>query len=131
MGQKIKEPQAEGETNTSDAVGLERARSATVQGTSMNVEELWMNEVDCAAPTERTPRTGARIELDAIVGTLGADEIRVLARIALRLRAGSFAYGNLHVAFDARDFRHEEARAELEDALVYLACAWLKAESAP
>lgn len=56
---------------------------------------------------------------------------RVLARIALRLRAGSFVYGTLRVAFDERDFRHEEAREELEDALVYLACAWLKAENAP
>jgi hypothetical protein len=54
----------------------------------------------------------------------------VLARIALRLRAGSFVYGNLCAACDERDFRHEEARQELEDALVYLACAWLKSECA-
>jgi hypothetical protein len=97
----------------------------------MHSEELTMDEVDDAAPTERTPHVGARLELEAILDTLGADEVRVLARIALRLRARSFVYGGLHVAFDERDFRHEEAREELEDVLVYLACAWLKAESAP
>jgi hypothetical protein len=77
------------------------------------------------------PQVGARLELDAILDTLGPDEVRVLARIALRLRAGSFVYGTLCVRFDERNFRHEEAREELEDALVYLACAWLKAEEAP
>ena len=87
--------------------------------------------IDSEPPTERMPHVGARLELDAILDTLGGDEVRVLARIALRLRAGSFVYGNLAVRFDERDFRHEEAREELEDALVYLACAWLKAESAP
>jgi hypothetical protein len=97
----------------------------------MNANPPDTDEVDCAAPTERTPHVGARLELDAVVDTLGPDEVRVLARIALRLRAGSFVYGNLCVRFDERDFRHEEAREELEDALVYLACAWLKAESAP
>ena len=30
---------------------------------------------------------------------------------------------------DERAFRTKEAREELEDALVYLACAWLKAET--
>jgi hypothetical protein len=54
----------------------------------------------------------------------------VLTRIALRLRTGATVYGTLQVAFDERNFRSEEAREELEDALVYLACAWLKAESA-
>jgi len=29
---------------------------------------------------------------------------------------------------DPRKFRSKEAREELEDALVYLACAWLKTE---
>lgn len=89
-----------------------------------------MNETDFEAPTERTPRVGPRLELDAIADTLGADELRVLARIALRLRMGATVYGTLQVAFDERNFRSEEAREELEDALVYLACAWLKAESA-
>jgi hypothetical protein len=97
---------------------------------STNRKELSMDEIDCDAPTERTPRVGARAELDAIADTLGADELRVLTHIALRLRVGSMVYGTLQVAFDGRNFRGEEAREELEDALVYLACAWLKAESA-
>jgi hypothetical protein len=94
-------------------------------------QKLMTTAFDCEAPTERTPHVAARLELDAVLDTLGADEVRVLARIALRLRAGSFVYGNLCVRFDERDFRHQEAREELEDALVYLACAWLKAENAP
>jgi hypothetical protein len=96
----------------------------------MNPEDFTMDEIECDAPTERIPRVGARLELDAVADTLGADEIRVLTRIALRLRTGATVYGALDVAFDPRKFRSEEAREELEDALVYLACAWLKAESA-
>jgi hypothetical protein len=48
-------------------------------------------------------------------------------RIAERLRQGAGVYGQLHIATDTRDFRNE-AREEIEDALVYLACAWLKQE---
>jgi hypothetical protein len=33
------------------------------------------------------------------------------------------------LAGDTRAFRSKEAREELEDALVYLACAWLKSET--
>jgi hypothetical protein len=97
----------------------------------MHQQDFCSGSIDCEAPTERTPRVGARLVLDSILDTLGADEVRVLARIALRLRAGSVVYGKLCVTVDERDFRHAEAREELEDALVYLACAWLKAESAP
>jgi hypothetical protein len=98
----------------------------------MTQKELSMDqdEVDCSAPTERTPRVGARLELDAVADTLGVDELRVLTRLGMRLRQGAMVYGALNVAFDAREFRSEEAREELEDALVYLACAWLKTESA-
>ena len=52
----------------------------------------------------------------------------MLTSIAHRLRQGAEVYGELEVALDRRDFRKKEAREELEDALVYLACAWLKAQ---
>jgi hypothetical protein len=64
-------------------------------------------------PTE----DAARATLHSVACALGRDEVRVLMRIAERL------------ACDARSFRGKEAREELEDALVYLACAWLKAET--
>jgi hypothetical protein len=67
----------------------------------------------------------ARAELSGIARNLGHDEVRVLTRIALRLRGGREVYGPLDLATDARQFRQKEAREELEDALVYLACAWL------
>ena len=51
----------------------------------------------------------------------------MLVRIAQRLRLGAGVYGRLHIAADARGFRNE-AREEIEDALVYFACAWLKGE---
>jgi hypothetical protein len=71
--------------------------------------------------------TNPYFELGAIVAVLGTDEVRVLARIANRLRMGQTAYGYLHAARDTRSFR-KEAREEVEDCLVYLACAWLKQE---
>ena len=67
--------------------------------------------------------------LHALVRDLGDDELRVLTRIAERLRGGRDAYGLLCLAGDTRQFRSKEAREELEDALVYLACAWLKTET--
>ena len=70
----------------------------------------------------------ARRELDAVLDELGADEIRVLTRIAERLEMGSGVYGRLHLAGDRRAFRSHEAREEVEDALVYFACAGLKDE---
>ena len=63
------------------------------------------------------------------VTALGLDEVLVLERLAERLRSGQRQYGFLHLANDRRAFRSKEAREELEDALVYLACAWLKAET--
>jgi hypothetical protein len=80
--------------------------------------------------TERAPcgRFQALIALDHAVTSLGADEVLVLARIAHRLQGGTKVYGPLRLASDPRDFRGKEAREELEDALVYLACAWLKAD---
>jgi hypothetical protein len=72
--------------------------------------------------------TIARGVLDGVVDALGVDEICVLVRIAERLAEGARTYGPLRLAQDPREFRGKEAREELEDALVYLACAWLKSE---
>ncbi len=78
--------------------------------------------------TQPIALTSARIELEGVLDDLGVDETRVLTRLARRMQAGAEVYGALDVALDRRDFRSKEAREELEDALVYLACAWLKAE---
>ena len=76
-------------------------------------------------PVDQSPE---RYELEDVLDDLGPDETRVLTSIAHRLRQGAEVYGELEVALDRRDFRKKEAREELEDALVYLACAWLKAQ---
>jgi hypothetical protein len=76
-----------------------------------------------------TPHDAARAALTGIACELGHDEVRVLVRIGERLKAGRRQYGRLCLANDPRTFRSKEAREELEDALVYFACAWLKAES--
>jgi hypothetical protein len=75
------------------------------------------------------PASSSRVELDTTLDGLGGDEIAVLARIAQRLEMGQKHYGPLHIALDPRAFRSKEAREELEDLLVYIGCAWLKAES--
>jgi hypothetical protein len=75
------------------------------------------------------PEDAARATLNGIAGALSRDEVRVLVRIAERLQAGRRAYGPLILSADGRTFRSKEAREELEDALVYLACAWLKTEA--
>jgi hypothetical protein len=75
------------------------------------------------------PEEAARAVLNGVVCSLGCDEVRVLTRIAERLQVGKKLYGPFYLATDARVFRDKEAREELEDALVYLACAWLKAET--
>jgi hypothetical protein len=87
-----------------------------------------MDLFDEILDTERGPRLRARRDLDVIVDVLGTDEVKVLERIAARLQRGAATYGSLHIAADGRAFRSREAREELEDALVYLACAWLKSE---
>jgi hypothetical protein len=76
-----------------------------------------------------TPHDAERAALTGIACGLGLDELRVLVRIGERLQAGRRAYGRLRLETDDRSFRSKEAREELEDALVYLACAWLKAET--
>jgi hypothetical protein len=89
---------------------------------------------DCNEPIPNTERQltrfAAYVELDDLLDTLGAEELAVLVQIAKRLQLGQHMYGLLHVRSDPRAFRSKEAREELEDALVYLACAWLKAEGA-
>jgi hypothetical protein len=75
------------------------------------------------------PEDAARATLHGVACNLGYDEMRVLTRIAEGIHAGRLAYGPLFLANDARTFRSKEAREELEDALVYLACAWLKSEA--
>ena len=87
---------------------------------------------DCEEPIPDTlrmitPEDAARAVLNGIACDLGRDEVRVLTRIAERLKVGAGVYGPLCLAADSRSFRSKEAREELEDALVYLACAWLKA----
>jgi hypothetical protein len=87
-----------------------------------------MVDFDDIPDTEPGPTASARYERDAVVDDLGADDVQVLVRIAQRLRRGAESYGALDIAADNRAFRSQEAREELEDALVYLACAWLKSE---
>jgi hypothetical protein len=89
-----------------------------------------MESFDDIPDTVPAAVTLARMELDSILDTLDRDEIRVLVRIAERLESGSQVYGPLHITLDERCFRSKEAREELEDARVYLACAWLKCEEA-
>jgi hypothetical protein len=76
-----------------------------------------------------TPDDAARAALTGVACELGIDELRVLTRIGERLKMGRRTYGSLYLPTDTRAFRTTEAREELEDALVYLACAWLKAEA--
>lgn len=76
-----------------------------------------------------TPEDAARAALRDVVGSLGHDEVRVLTRIGERLMAGQRHYGLLCIPTDPRSFRSKEAREELEDVLVYLACAWLRSEA--
>jgi hypothetical protein len=80
----------------------------------------------CAC-SRRPPRR--RAELDGVLDALGSEEVQVLIRLAERLKLGRRSYGPLQLACDTRAFRSKEAREELEDALVYLACAWLKSET--
>jgi hypothetical protein len=74
---------------------------------------------------ESWERFDPRAELAAIIDVLGDDEVRVLNRIAGRLLQGLGLYGPLDLAEDVRDF-DSEARDEVEDCLVYLACRWLR-----
>ena len=78
--------------------------------------------------TVRNPDIGSLVALDHAIAKLGRAEHRVLTRIAERLLLGAAIYGPLDIASDRRSFKGWEAREEIEDALVYFACAWLKGE---
>jgi len=89
-----------------------------------------IEDEECPDTLRKLPTSmmAAREQLDDVLDAIGADEVSVLIRIAERLKHGAHAYGPLRIAQDARAFRDTEAREELEDALVYLACAWLRSE---
>lgn len=74
---------------------------------------------------ESLPTFSARDSLNAIVDTLGGDEVRVLMEIAVRLQRGAQIYGRLDLATDGRDFA-KEGHEEIQDYLVYFACERLK-----
>jgi hypothetical protein len=77
-------------------------------------------------PSKRRP---ARVSLQKLLSQLGRDEVRVLTRIAQRLLEGRRVYGALDLRRDRRAFLAKEAREEVEDFLVYAACAWLQREA--
>ena len=106
------------------------AANAAVTDPTESERELMTDNEESMADTQRmhTPHDAALATLTDLTCELGADEVRVLARIAERLKGGQTAYGPLHLETDRREFRLKEAREEVEDALVYLACAWLKGE---
>ncbi len=83
---------------------------------------------DSGPPTERNPDMATLCALDQAIARLGRDEQRVLTRIAERLAHGATTYGPLTLSSDPRSWKSQEAREEIEDALVYFACAWLKSE---
>jgi hypothetical protein len=128
-------------TNSSSAAlnpnGEPMTQSRTNQATPDNPNPKGPMPPDLPPEDEPIPDTermityedAARAALDGVICSLGCDEVRVLTRIAERLQVGSQLYGPFYLATDARVFRDKEAREELEDALVYLACAWLKAET--
>jgi hypothetical protein len=90
------------------------------------VIQVW--GVQITAVVEPAPRSPEREALDAVVDSLGDDDVRALARIAERLRRGAALYGRLGLAIDARDFTRE-GQQELEDFMVYAACRWLTSEA--
>lgn len=81
-------------------------------------EELRQLENELTETTE-SARKRHYMELTGHAVDLGADELRVLARIAERLTMGRRQYGELDVD-DGRDWR-EEATQEALDMAVYLA----------
>ena len=87
-----------------------------------------MTDDDSNPDTVRNPDLGTLCALDQAIARLGRDEQRVLTRIAERLVLGATTYGTLNLTSDPRSFKSREAREEVEDALVYFACAWLKGE---
>jgi hypothetical protein len=122
-------------TNTPETTGADMPDATTPEDAmtppTESQRESMTDDEESMADTQRmlTPDDVARAMLTSVACELGEGELRVLTRIAERLKSGQTVYGLLHLADDAREFRNGEAREEIEDALVYLACAWLKAEA--
>jgi hypothetical protein len=99
-------------------MGMKKTRIAGSEG-------LAPNPGSRGRGSRRQLADAVRAELGALGERLKSDELRVLVSIARRLVEGIRVYGPFDLARDRRAFRSKEAREELEDALVYLACAWL------
>lgn len=96
-----------------------------------------MRDIEALPPTEDpipptlrtvTPDDAARATLRDAMDELGRTEVRVLTRIAERLKTSARTRGALGF-LTPRAFRSKDARREIDDALVFLACAWIKAET--
>ena len=99
---------------------------ATDPETPIHGAEMTNDEAQADTLRMLTPHDALRAHLTGLACGLAEDELRVLTSIAQRLKGGQSAYGRLCLATDSRQFRAKEAREEVEDALVYLACAWLQ-----
>ena len=75
----------------------------------------------CVKPCPCSTCAASRVDVTG----LGQDEIRVLQRIADRLRLGAKTYGRLSLAKDKRDW-NKEGSEELLDGTVYFAIESLK-----
>jgi hypothetical protein len=96
-------------------------RAAANQETCMK-----KNETDEPIPdTLRsvTAADAARGILGELAQELAYEDVRVLMRIAKRLRLGPARYGPLRIRLGACASRSHAAREELEDAVALLACA--------
>jgi hypothetical protein len=113
--------------DTRNGVRLRGARERTAM---RHIEVLPPTE-DPIPPTLRTvtPEDAARATLRDATDELGRTEVRVLTRIAERLRTSTRARGALGLLTPSRAFRNKDARREIDEALVFLACAWIKAET--
>jgi hypothetical protein len=130
--QGVPMPKAEINTTTTatpnQGVPMPRAESTTTTTTTPNPGVPMLESVP---DTQRTP-TPVRIPRATLRGLaldLRDDELRILTRIAERLKCGPPPYRWLRAAGDPRTFRSKEARLELEDAILYLTRAWLRAAS--
>jgi hypothetical protein len=89
-------------------------------------------QIPAIPPTLRsiTPEDTARATLNTALAELGSTEVHVLTRIAERLTTTTGRAGGALCAIPrARTFLREEAQREIDHALVFLACAWIKAET--
>jgi hypothetical protein len=86
--------------------------------------------VSPTAPTPDESREALERQLDAVVGELGDDELRVMVTLARRLLEGQRCYGKLSLATDSRDWKKERS-AEIQDLLIYDAFEVLRREGTP